>query len=180
MIAYDSYKKNYLMGADGQYHEVSEEIWTEYMRSVWREAARIREGGPADGKKKGSLMDSSNRLPKVVSYDSLTDAHGEALLPSHRSVEDEVVEKNIRAELHDRLYRALEELKPEEKFLIGKLYLKDGGLSIRAYAEKYGVPRTTVQYQRKRLLAKLRAVMESEDGFSLDAVHSAFEQNEGR
>lgn len=181
--AYESYRKGFLMGADGQYHEVSEEIWTEYMRSVWREeAARRREGGPADGKKKkkGSLMDSGNCLPKVVSYESLTDAHGEAILPCHRSVEDEVVAKSIRTELHDRLYRALEELEPEEKFLIGKLYLEGDSLSIRAYAERYGVPRTTVQYQRKRLLAKLRAVMESEKGFSLDAVHAAFEQNEGR
>lgn len=180
MKNFEAYRKGFLMGADGQWHKVSEEIWTEYMRSVWREAARRREGGPADGKKKGSLMDSSNRLPKVVSYDSLTDAHGEALLPSHRSVEDEVVEKSIRTELHNCLYRALEELEPEEKFLIGKLYLEGDSLSIRAYAERYGVPRTTVQYQRKRLLAKLRAVMESADGFSLDMVHAAFEQNGGR
>ena len=181
MYAYDSYKKNYLMGADGQYHEVSEEIWNDYMRSVWREAAaRRREGSPADRKKKGSSMDSSNCLHKVVSYESLTDAHGEAILPSHKSVEDEVVEKSIRAELHDRLYRALEQLGPDEAFLIGKLYLEGKGMSIREYAVRYGAPRTTVQYQRKKLLAKLRAVIESEDGFSLDMVHAAFEQNGGR
>ena len=181
MYAYDSYKKNYLMGADGQYYEVSEEIWNEYMRSVWREeAARRREGGPANGKnkKKGSPTDSSNYLPKVVSYESLTDARGDAFLPSHRSVEEEVVEKSIRVDIHDRLHRALDELGPEEKFLIGKLYLEGDGMTIREYAERYGRPRTTMQYQRKRIMEKLRAVMEAEDGFSLDIIYAICEHHE--
>ena len=172
MYGYESYRKGFLMGADGHWHEVSEEIWNDYMRSVWREeAARRREGDPAGGKKKkkGSLMDS-NCLPKVVSYESMTDAHGEAFLPSHRSVEEEVVEESIRAEIHGRLYRALEELEPEEKFLIGKLYLEGEGMSIREYAEKYGKPRTTVQYQRIKLIKKLRTLLEQEEGFSLDLV----------
>ena len=53
------------------------------------------------------------------------------------------------------------------------------GMSIREYATEYGAPRTTVQYQRTKLLKKLRATLESEDGFSLDTVYAAFEQNEG-
>ena len=170
MYGYESYRKGFLMGADGQWHEVSEEIWTEYMRSVWKEeSARRREGDPAGGKKKGSLMDS-NCLPKVVSYESMTDAHGEAFLPSHRSVEEEVVEESIRAEIHDRLHRALEQLGPEEKFLVGKLYLGGDEMSLREYAEKYGKPRTTVQYQRIRLMKKLRGLLEQEEGFSPDLV----------
>ena len=180
MYAFETYRKGFLMGADGHWYEVSEEIWTEYIRSVWREeAARRREGGSADRKKKGNTLDSNNDLPKVVSYESISDAHGEALLPSYRSTEDEVVGKSIRTELYDRLYRALEELGPEEKFLIGKLYLEGDGMSIREYATEYGAPRTTVQYQRTKLLKKLRATLESEDGFSLDTVYAAFEQNEG-
>ena len=170
MYGYESYRKGFLMGADGQWHEVSEEIWTEYMRSVWKEeSARRREGGPADGKKEGDSMDS-NCLPKVVSYESMTDAHGEAFLPSHRSVEEEVVEESIRAEIHDRLHRALEQLGPEEKFLVGKLYLEGDEMSLREYAERYDKPRTTVQYQRTKLMNKLRTIMESEEGFSLDLI----------
>jgi RNA polymerase sigma factor (sigma-70 family) len=169
MKNFEAYRKGFLMGADGQWHKVSEEIWTEYMRSVWREAARRREGGPADGKKKGSLMDS-NCLPKVVSYESMTDAHGEAFLPSHRSVEEEVVEESIRAEIHDRLHRALEQLGPEEKFLVGKLYLEGDEMSLREYAEKYGKPRTTVQYQRIKLMKKLRTLLEQEEGFSPNLI----------
>ena len=170
MYGYESYRKGFLMGADGHWHEVSEEIWTEYMRSVWKEeSARRREGGPADGKKEGDSMDS-NCLPKVVSYESMTDAHGETFLPSHRSVEEEVVEESIRAEIHDRLCRAFEELGQKEKFLIGKLYLEDDGMSIREYAARYGTPRTTVQYQRIRLMKKLRVLLEQEEGFSPDLI----------
>ena len=170
MYGYESYRKGFLMGADGEWHEVSEEIWNEYMRSVWREAAaRRREGGPAYGKKESSSMDS-NCLPKVVSYESMTDAHGEVFLPNHKSVEEEVVEENIRSEVHGCLCRALEKLGPEEKFLIGKLYLEGDGMSIREYSERYGKPRTSVQYQRIRLMKKLRTLLEQEEDFSLDLV----------
>ena len=47
----------------------------------------------------------------------------------------------------------------------------DGSANIiREYAEKYGKPRTTVQYQRIKLIKKLRTLLEQEEGFSLDLV----------
>ena len=124
MREYDSYKKGYLKGADGEYHKVSEEVWNDYMCSVWREkAAQKRDRSPVNGNKEESPGDGRNYFPRVVSYDSITDSHGEEILPSYASVEDGVIVKCVRTEIHDRLHKALEELEPEEKFLIGKLYL---------------------------------------------------------
>lgn len=171
MREYESYKKGYLKGADGNHHKVSEEVWNDYMCSVWREqAAQKRDRSLVNGKKAESPGDSWNYFPRVVSYDSITDSHGEEILSSHESMEDGVIVTCVRTEIHDRLYRALEQLGPEEKFLIGKLYLEGEGMSIREYAEKYGKPRTTVQYQRIKLMKKLRALLEQEEGFSLDLV----------
>ena len=169
MYEYKSYKKGYLKGADGKYHAVSEEVWSDYMCSVWREeAAQKRDRCLVNDKKAESSGDGWNYFPKVVSYDSITDSYGEEILPSHIDVEDEVVKKSIRTEIHERLYRALEKLGPEEQFLIGKLYLEGDGMSIREYAERYGRPRTTVQYQRIKLMKKLRVLLEQEEGFSLN------------
>ena len=171
MREYESYKKGYLKGADGEYHKVSEEVWNDYMCSVWREkAAQKRDRSLVSGKKAESPEDGWNYYPRVVSYDSITDSHGEEILPSHVSVEDGVIGKCVRTEIHDRLHKALEELEPEEKFLIGKLYLEGDGMSIREFSARYGMPRTTVQYQRIRLMKKLRTLLEQEEGFSLDLI----------
>ena len=180
MYGFKSYKKGYLKGIDGKYKKVSEEMYNAYMRPFWREEkASQRERKPLTDKKKDRTENDRADLPKVVSYDSLAESQVKGLLPNYASAEEEVVRACIRAELHDRLYRALEELGPEEKFLIGKLYLEGDGMSIREFSVRYGVPRTTVQYQRIKLMKKLRAILESEDGFSPDTVHAAFEHNGG-
>lgn len=169
MREYESYKKGYLKGADGNYHKVSEEVWNDYMCSVWREqAAQKRDRSLVNGKKAESPGDSWNYFPRVVSYDSITDSHGEEILSSYESMAEGVIVTYVRTEIHDRLYRALEQLGPEEKFLIGRLYLEGEGMSIREYAERYGRPRTTVQYQRIKLMKKLRVLLEQEEGFSLN------------
>lgn len=178
MCSYTAYKKGYLLGADNQYHKVPEEIWREYMRSVWREEAAIkRDRMPVMSKSSTKDSDEWVSFPKVVSYDSVLDAHGEVLLPRHRSAEDEAVSVDVRTSLYTNLHEALQALTPDELFLIERLYLD--GLSIREFSSKYGQPRTTVQYRRNKAVKKLRALMEKTEGFSKELIPEIFD-DEGR
>ncbi len=174
MYAYASYKKGFLMGSDDKYHKVSDEIWSDYMRSVWREdATEKREHTPVIGKNNTDSAEKWGDFPKVGSIYNITAAHAEQILPNHRSAEDEVVAKTARNDIHNRLKRALKHLDPDELALIDGLYFEDGGLSIRAYADKSGEPRTTIQYRHKKILKKLKGFMEREAGFSPDMIHEA-------
>ena len=170
MYGFKSYKKGYLMGNDDKYQKVSEEIYDEYMRAFWREEKALQREHKSITDKKGSTEDEQTSFPKVVSYESIIETQVGGLLPSCTSAEEEAVEACIRTEIHERLYRALERLGSEEQFLIGKLYLEGDGMTIREYAERYGKTRTTVQYQRIKLMKKLRALLEQEEGFSLDLL----------
>lgn len=166
-----TYKKGYLPGADGQYHRVSNEIWLEYMRSVWREDAVMRrEKEPVTGNNSCEGSRFRNCFPRVVSIDSIFEAHGEQILPGSRSAEEEAVTNEIRTLLYTDMYRAMEALDPEELFLLRKLYLEGDGMSIREFANRYKEPRTTVQYRRKRALNKVRGLMEKGSDFSLDLI----------
>lgn len=175
-MEYKTYKKGYLLGADGCYHKVTDEIWFDYMRSVWREEAAIRRDRQlvADKKTSGKKTAEDNEdwksFPKVVSFDSVVEARGDQILPKTISAEDEAVSADVRTLLYTNMYKALEALDPEEIFLLEKLYLDEERMSIREFAARYREPRTTVQYRRTKALNKLRGLMEKGKGFSNDLV----------
>ncbi len=174
MYGYESYKKGYLRGADGNYHKVSDEIWFEYMRSIWREmAVEKRDRGSAGGKKAAASDGGRCPLPRLTSFDSLLEAHGEQFLPKHRSAEDEAMGQGARKDIHARLCKAINALNPGQQFLICKLYLEGGGMSIRDFSAAYGQPRTSVQYRHRKTLEALKGFIENEKGFSKDLLREA-------
>lgn len=168
MYGFESYKKGYLKGADGKYYKVSDKVFTDYMRLIWREEYQEKRDRKIITNKNDTGSSREKSFPKVVSYDSITDANGDRFLPKQRSVEDDVIRKIV----HTCLHRAMDQLSHEESVLLEKLYFE--GLSMKEYATAYKVPRTTVQYRHKKILAKLRKIMEKDYEFSKEMLLEAF------
>ena len=172
MSGFKSYIKGYLMGADGMYHKVSDEVFDEYMRFWWKEDYQKRRDRTIVSNKKGNSSVDGKAFPRVVSFDSITDANGDRFLSKNRSLENEVIRKKVYACLH----RAMKELSSEETHLLTKVYIED--MSISRYAEECREPRTTVQYRHKKILSKLRDALEKDAEFSRDMLREAFEPEE--
>ena len=179
MSEFKSYIKGYLMGADGMYYKVSDEVFDEYMRLWWKEEYQKRRDRTIVSNKKGNSSLDGKAFPRVVSFDSITDANGDHFLSKNGSLEDEVIRKEdevIRKKVYACLHRAMEELSPEETHLLTKVYIED--MSISRYAEECQEPRTTVQYRHKKILSKLRDALEKDAEFSRDMLREAFEPEE--
>lgn len=174
MYGFKTYKKGYLKGVDGKYYKVSDEVFTEYMRLWWREEYQAKRDQKTITNNKDIESSTGKTFPKVVSYDSIMDANGDQFLPKHRTVEDEVIKKTV----YICLYRAMDQLSPEESFILEKLYFQSPRMSIRKYADTYKESRTTVQYRHKKILAKLRKIMEKDYEFSKEMLLEAFDSEE--
>ena len=174
MYGVRSYKRGYIMGADGKFlnEKVTDEIWIEYLKSLWHEEYQIRRDRMLIFDPKGTKSSGEKALPKVVSYDSITDATGDRFVSQRISVEDEVI-KNI---VYACMYKAIKRLSSEETHLLTWIYLE--GMTIRKYAEAYEVPRTTVQYRHKKILSKLKKIMEEDVEFSKDMLPETLEADE--
>ena len=92
---------------------------------------------------------------EIISYESLTDAD----YISEGDVVEEAVSHAIQV---DKLHQALQRLAPEERKLINALFFSnDGdGISERKYAEITGIPRTTIEYRKRIILAKLKQLLQ--------------------
>jgi DNA-directed RNA polymerase specialized sigma24 family protein len=117
---------------DGVKIPVTEEVYRAYYRPVWREA------------KQKEVRDDAE-----YSLDALEEVGFEAV--SNDALVDEIVADKL---LLDELYAALDELTDDERGLINALYFDEK--SERDIAAESGVPQTTINYRKKRLLEWLR------------------------
>ena len=69
----------------------------------------------------------------------------------------------LRATITNRLRDAMLQLKEDERALIDALFFSNGGIgmTVREYANQNGIPFTTVQSQKVKILATLKNFLES-------------------
>ena len=90
------------------------------------------------------------------SLDRLIDAGQE--FATHESMEDSVMKLLLLEELH----AVIESLPPGERLLIEEIYFSRGGdgKTVRDAAESLGIPFTTLNDRKKRILAKIKNLLD--------------------
>lgn len=161
-----------LPGADGKFHEVEPEIFKAYKKLEDHENYLVkRDRSPV---RKAGNDPMSDSFPRVVSMDSITEAHGDAILPQSSSAEEYALGKMSVSEVYNSLYKALESLTPDEKLIIRKIFFE--GMSGRDFEDLTGISRTTMQYRKSLILKKLKSFMVADiKGFSPDMIRDAID-----
>ena len=136
-------KKEYRIKVQGQLVPVSEEVYVTYHRMKRRETY-LEERDMANGVFYYSSMDT-------------TETTGEDGIPDLSSprVEDLVVDKLIAEKLH----KCLAQLTSAEQELIFTLFFQNK--SEHQMAEEIGIPRMTIHNRKKRILARLKKLIEN-------------------
>lgn len=136
-------KKEYRIKVQGQLVPVSEEVYVTYHRMKRRETY-LEEKDTANGVFYYSAMDT-------------TETTGEDGIPDLASprVEDVVVDKLIEEKLH----RCLDQLTGAEQELIFTLFFQNK--SEHQMAAETGIPRMTIHNRKKRILARLKKLIEN-------------------
>ena len=111
---------------------VSDEVYNEYYRSIWRE------------EKYDAVWDD-----RQYSLDELFDKGFEAV--SDEKLVDEIVSDKI---LLDELFSALAELTNDERSLIHALFFEEK--SERILSTETGIPQKTINNRKRAILKKLR------------------------
>ena len=134
-------KQKYYIRIRKELVEVTQDVYLEYYRAARREQAQkekeMRQG--------------------VFSYDAL-DAEGRLgreMLSHSVDTEDFVASRIMCAKLH----QSLELLPSSERDLLLAIYFD--GLSERKLHEKTGIPQTTISYQKRKALARLKKLLEN-------------------
>ncbi|MCX4298128.1 MAG: sigma-70 family RNA polymerase sigma factor [Lachnospiraceae bacterium] len=145
--------KNYYLYIDGNPVKVTEEVYREYYRAEDKERYFM-------GKlKKGHTM--IHPVTKQEQYIPSREQSYEHLLEQDWqfpalgvSVEDTVV----KASMLEKLQAVLQELSGEEMALVEELFYLEK--TEREAAEKFSVSQNTIHYRKKRILDKLKKLME--------------------
>lgn len=154
--------KHYL-NADGQWVEVTEEVYYGYMRLVWQEEknADRRSRCVINGKRcmKDCRECQRERAGAPLSLDKMFDDYQyEPPIYSRLSVEEIVIKKlDIEA-----LLREVGKLPYEDKRLICALYLWDEPLTQKEAAGLFGISQQAVCKRRNRILKELKEKLAAE------------------
>lgn len=134
-------KKTYQIKVQDQLVPVTEEVYLTYHRMKRRETY-LEERDVANGVFYYSALDSAgiNGEDMITNLDSST-------------VEDLVVDKLMSEKLH----QCIEQLTTEEQELVHALYFRS--ISERQYAEMSGIPQSTINDRRHKILVKLNKLM---------------------
>jgi len=124
--------KDYYILIDGEKVSVSEEVYRAFKRPAWAERKRRQV-----------------RADHELSLEAFAEDGFE--LPSGDPLVDEIVADKI---LLDMLMSALDELAADERRLIDALYFD--GKSERDVATEIGVPQTTLNYRKNKILKWLK------------------------
>ena len=124
--------KDYYILIDGEKVSVSEEVYRAFKRPAWAERKRRQV-----------------RADHELSLEAFAEDGFE--LPSGDPLVDEIVADKI---LLDMLMSALDELAADERGLIDALYFD--GKSERDVATEIGVPQTTLNYRKNKILKWLK------------------------
>lgn len=136
-------KKEYLIKVQGQLVPVTEEVYLTYYRMKRREL-HLEEKDAKHGVFHYSALDTD-------------ETNGEDAIPDLSSprVEDVVTDKLIAEKLH----QCLAQLAKEEQELIFTLFFHNK--SEHQLASETGIPRMTIHNRKKRILARLKKLMEN-------------------
>lgn len=124
--------KEYFIELNGRQIPVSKEVYYAFKRPAWRERKRRQV-----------------RAEKELSLEAFADAGVE--IPSGQALVDEIVEDKL---LLDMLSQALKELTDDERFLIDELFYNDK--TERQVAKEAGISQTTLNYQKNKIIKRLR------------------------
>ena len=151
------HEKYYLTGADGNQHEVSEEIFRAYKHMEWNENAQYKRERMPRYQRNEQGEEVGDSYSKVVSVDSMIAGGGEHHLGVVPAFSDEIVKAYEEAEMLQILSKAIEEFEGEYLDLYTRLFVE--GISEREYEKLYGMPRKTVAYKKKKMLAYLKELI---------------------
>ncbi|PNR98011.1 sigma-70 family RNA polymerase sigma factor [Petrotoga olearia] len=124
--------KKYFIELNGRQIPVSKEVYYAFKRPAWKERKRRQV-----------------REEKELSLEAFADAGFE--IPSGQALVDEIVEDKL---LLDMLSKALSELTDEERLLIDELFYNSK--SERQVAKETGISQTTLNYQKNKIIKRLR------------------------
>ena len=138
---------------NGQFIEVSEEIYQVYMQGD-----RKMRYFETDLKTERTILAEDGTVQRIIpsredSLDRLIDDNARQFSDAGESVEDAVLRKMAEDELH----RALEQLTDEEYALVFALFFE--GKTERAYAKELGVSQVAVHKKKQRILKKLKEII---------------------
>jgi DNA-directed RNA polymerase specialized sigma subunit len=154
--------KQYYLTIDGQEVKVSEEVYRAYKRPAWAEHKR------KEREKRCIISDGKGRTKRCTEDCSKCDKQrtGSALsLERFKEEGFEITDPVDIAEfvadklLLEELYAALKELDSEERSLIDALFFKSR--TERDYATDIGLKHQSVNKSKKKILEKLRVLMET-------------------
>ena len=131
--------KQYHIKLNGKLIPVSEEVYRAYKRPQWRE-------------KKQKIIRRQNE--QSIEHINESDAINQANLAQCGL--DEIIIENL---LLDELHEAMLSLNDDERVLIYALFYNDK--SERDVAKEIGVSQNTVNYHKKRVIEKLRKILEN-------------------
>lgn len=127
-------KNRYITLPNGEKAEVTEEIYREYMRPVWREKKRRK-----------------RRYETEVSYESLTQNGIENLDWNQYQLTEQIVEDRLMLEL---LMSALADLTEDERERINEIYFQEK--TEREIARRKAVSNGAIHKRKEKILKKLK------------------------
>ena len=126
--------KDWYIWLDGIKVPVTEEVYRTYKRAEWREEKQ-----------------DTVRKERECSLDFMAEYGFDGQAVTKQKLIDEIVADKL---LLDELYKALAELTDDERYLINELFFKEK--SERDVAAEVGIPQTTINYQKNRILKWLK------------------------
>ena len=136
-------QKKYYIHVPGALVEVSEDVYFAYYQE----------------KRRGRTLREKDERNGAVSYDGLDtpELSGQEMIPDRgaTSVEDAAIANILRGELR----RCLALLDDPDRQLIQALYFE--GLRERKYAKRVGIPQQTISDRKRRVLARLKKLLEN-------------------
>ena len=128
-----------LMTSTGTKIQVNQDLYSEYMRPIWRERKR------KSVRKKHECSLESNIF------------FLEKLATEEKSLEDLVIEKLM----HEKLRFVIKQLSHDEQVLITEIYFYE--ISERALSQKYSIARKTISYRKKKILSKIKRLLNEDN-----------------
>ena len=134
-------REKYIIKVEGKLVEVSQEVYFAYFRMERQER----------------WQEEKQREHGVMSYDALDDGELVGLEDVVDTASPGLEDAVIAGEFRDRLRNAIDSLPKEDREVIQAIYYE--GMSERAYAKHHGISQNCAYKRRRRILSRLRAIM---------------------
>ena len=139
-------EKHYIV-VNGEKTEVSQQVYYAYYQEERKEKYIVEKDN------------AHNVVPLNISGMEELEASQVCFTPAVPSIEDQVALQEVQTCLH----QCIASLPRAERELIQALYFE--GMTEKACAKKVGISQPSVNYQRKKILAKLRIMLDKMGGY---------------